>query len=156
MLNVLFIIIGLVLGLVVESFFSAFCTFSFVFFLILFVYRKLDWKIMVAFVIAITIILDVVNHFVLGSFLSVYGISFVILEILYAFFPEDDSIFGSIPTLIASWLFYLLMLILPYLISFGEWRGLPLQDIFRSLLFAVFTILLILACGNGSRTNKGR
>jgi hypothetical protein len=143
MLNVLLITIGLILGIVLESFLSAFCTFSFIFFVILFVYRKLNWKIIIAFVIVITMILDVVNHFVLGSSLAVYGISFIIFEILSAFFPEDDSVFGSIPVLISVWIFYILTAFLPYLISFGEWRGLSLQSIFRSLLFAVFTILLI-------------
>lgn len=145
MLNILVLILGVVFGVISEGFLMSFGVFSLVYVCILFAFGKVDWRLLLSFVVTISICLDVIGHYALGVYLLVYAVSIGILLLVSLFIPSGDSLYGLVPSFVSFWVYGMLITILPKLVSFGEWVGFSFSLMFRSFLVAIFSLIVMKA-----------
>jgi hypothetical protein len=143
-LNILFGIVGIFGILFLESFFVALFGFRLMVILFIFLFKKVDWKILAVIFSALFFISDVVNNLPLGSNSLISSITLGLLMISSLFFSVDSDITGSFVRIAVFTIYYILLKILPSFFLSGRLGFLDVGDVFSALIKAIVTTLLIL------------
>jgi hypothetical protein len=144
LLNILFGIVGIFTIVFFESFLIALFNFRVVVILLLFLFKKVDWKILLLLFSLLFFISDVVNNLPLGSNLLINSAILGVLMLSSLFFSLGSDITGSFVRIFVFTLYYILLKILPSFLISGKLGFLDLKDVFFALLKAVVSTLLVL------------
>lgn len=144
LLNILFGIVGIFTIVFFESFLIALFNFKVVVILLLFLFKKVDWKILLLLFSLLFFISDVVNNLPLGSNLLINSAILGVLMLSSLFFSLGSDITGSFVRIFVFTLYYILLKILPSFLISGKLGFLDLKDVFFALLKAVVSTLLVL------------
>ena len=142
-LSILIYILIFIASFFLETFLSALGGLSIVSILMLFVFKKLDWKLILIFGSLLSISLDVVNHYVLGTSILLFGIALLIYYLFTLIFPEQNNILGLLPYFVSFVFYYLLKILLPHLLLYGSIGAFQGSDIFGILIKSVISSALI-------------
>lgn len=132
----------------VESFFSALFGFKVAFFLILLLQNRLDRKLLLVISFLFFLILDVMNHWVLGSNFLMALIPLILHYILSLFLSTNSGFFYYIFKLVALFVYYILIIVVPPFLLNRVFGTLSFNE-FISISIKVFisTILLVILEG---------
>lgn len=154
----IYIIVALFFLSSVESFFSALFGLKVAFFLILLLQNRLDRKLLLVISFLFFLILDVMNHWVLGSNFLMALIPLILHYILSLFLSTNSGFFYYIFKLVTLFVYYILIIVIPPFLLNRVFGTLSFNE-FISISIKVFisTILLVILEGwlNGFR-DRGR
>lgn len=136
-------IVGLFLLQFLEHFLLALFNIRAMFVLFLFLYKKIDWQILLPFTVLTTIILDVTMHYKLGTNLLLFVIPLSVLSLLSLVFSAEDGIVSYILKFLISLLYYILNALLPSLLLDGKWGVLNGKMFLLCIWKAVVTTVLL-------------
>lgn len=144
-LNILAIIVGMFLFVFIENFFVGMFSFQLTIILLFFLFKKVDWKVLLVIFIILFSISDVVGNLPMGSNLLMGGVTLGLLVLGSFFFSTDSDITGfSIRVFILS-IYYVLLKICPEFFIDGRFGILSFKDVAFSFLKGVLsTFLLVL------------
>ncbi len=137
-------IISVILLVFLESFLLALLNFRLTMILFLFLFRKIDWKLLFFPLFVLSFMFDVVKNFPLGTNFLVLSVVFGLL-LIFSLFLSVES--GFTTFLVRSFLFtlyYILLLTVPSFLIEGSFGILCLRDVLLSLSKGVLSALLLL------------
>ena len=143
--NILFYILIFIVSFSLESFLSVFGGFSMIVILTLFLFKKVDWKVILTFGVLLAICLDVANHYVLGTNLLLLGAAVLFFYLFTLIFPEQNNLLGLVPFLFSFVVYYLMKLSAPSLLLFGTLGSIQGPDIWGIIIMSVLSSVLIYA-----------
>ena len=154
MLVVLTILISFI-TIFLESFFVALGNFKIFALLSLGLFNKINWKYIVIFTVISSLALDVVFHFVLGTNLLVVAIILVLNRLVAFLVPVDYSIAGYSVKSISMFLYYILIAVVPSLLSEGHWGYIDGVFVWGAILKSAISLALLILFDIGwSRLRK--
>lgn len=142
-LEILYIIVGLFFILSLEAFFGSFLGFKIIFLVLLFAYKKIDWKKLFLFILVISLVMDVTMHYKLGTNLLLFTIPLGLFAFFSLFSSVEDGIGSYVVRFFAIFLYYILNLILPELLILGNLGHIDMRAVLVSLTKVVVSILLL-------------
>jgi hypothetical protein len=100
--------------------------------------------------------LDVVNHYVLGTTLLIFGVAVLIFYLLGLFVPEQKGMLGIVPFLVSFLIFYILGYFIKEFLLLGSFPvfevsnfvGILIKSIISSFLVLLFDVLYDRVRGN--------
>jgi hypothetical protein len=120
MINAVYIIIGIFVLLVLESFLVPFIGLRIFYLLVIFSQEKVDWKIILAFIIPYSLISDVIGNYPFGTNILIMIIPLAIVILLGIFLNVQDGLIGYVIKLISFILYFVLLIVLPSLLLSGS------------------------------------
>jgi hypothetical protein len=143
LINILLIILGIFLSLALESFFVSLISFSIVIILALEFVNKWDWKKWSIILFIITFLLDIVTHRALGITLLAISLSTILLYLLFLLVPKKKIILSYLPYLLATILFYIVIIVFSPLLQDGVWGVLNWNILISVFLKSTISSILI-------------
>lgn len=143
MISALIFIISIFALIILESFLGALGGVSIIFVFIMVAFGKFDWRVLLAFVVVISLCLDVVNHYVLGASLLLLGVSLGVFLLISLFVPVGMNMTGLIPYFVAFLGYYFFGSFLPSLISFGGVETITWAMLGASFVKALVSVALL-------------
>jgi hypothetical protein len=141
--NILFYILIFLLSFSLELFVAVFGGFSLVVIFLLFFFKKLDWKKILIFGLILSVCLDVVNHYVLGTNLLLLGSSVLFFYLSTLVFPEQKNLLGLFPYIFSFLVYYLMKQVVPHFMLFGSFGGVQGPDVWKIFLMSVISSGLV-------------
>lgn len=122
----IYVLIGGLLTLFLESFFVALCNFRIFYMIVLVLFKRIDWRYLLIFTFLTSLVSDVVYHYVFGTslltitlpLLLIWGTSFLI--------PIDNTLPGYVVKFVSFVLYYFLQYVIPSLFSTGVFAHISL------------------------------
>lgn len=145
LINILLITLGIFLSLALESFFVSLISFSIVIILALAFVNKWDWKKWSIIIFIITFLLDIVTHRALGITLLAISLSTILLYLLFLLIPKKKIILSYLPYLLATILFYIVIIVFSPLLQDGVWGVLNWNILISVFLKSTISSILIFA-----------
>ena len=143
-LQIILGIVGLFLATFLEILFLTLLNFRIILPFFFLARKRVDWKILLLITTVISLILDVVLHYRLGTNLLLFTVSTGILFLLsFIFSVDEDGIPMYVSTFIASLGFYLVNQLLPSLLTTGATGFLDTKIFFLLVLKAIVTAGLV-------------
>lgn len=127
-----------------DSFFVALAGFRIFPVLNFILYDKIKWKYLLLFLVLVSFVLDVIYHYVLGTNLFVLAIILLAGRAISLFAPLGYNLVGYIVKCIFFFLYYVLLALIPSLISQGVWGELTWALVGGYLLKSLFSLGLCL------------
>lgn len=146
--NILLTILGIFLILFFESMLVALFNFRIVIVLFLFLFKKVDWKVLFAIFAILFVVFDVVNNLPLGSNLLINSLVLGVLMLSSVFFSLDSGVTAFLVRLVVIFLYYILLLLLPSFLLTGRFGLVSLSDVLFSLVKASITAFLFVLLEN--------
>lgn len=129
-----------ILTVFLDSFFVAFAGFRILPVVVIAIYGKVNWKYIALFSILSSLLLDVVYHYVLGTNLLILAIILFLGRIVSIFVPFGSNIGSYALKYLGFILYYVLLALIPSLISNGTWGILSWGIIGLACLKSLFAI----------------
>ncbi len=143
-LQIILGIVGLFLATFLEILFLTLLNFRIILPFFFLARKRVDWKILLLITTVISLILDVVLHYRLGTNLLLFTVSTGILFLLsFIFSVDEDGIPMYVSTFVASLGFYLVNQLLPSLLTTGATGFLDTKIFFLLVLKAIVTAGLV-------------
>ena len=143
-LQIILGIVGLFLATFLEILFLTLLNFRIILPFFFLARKRVDWKILLLITTVISLILDVVLHYRLGTNLLLFTVSTGILFLLsFIFSVDEDGIPMYVSTFVASSGFYLVNQLLPSLLTTGATGFLDTKIFFLLVLKAIVTAGLV-------------
>lgn len=120
-MEVLYLFFACFISIFLESFLVALGNFRFFFLLNISLFRKVNWKFLLAFSLISSIILDVIYHYVLGTNLLLVVIPLLLMLAISLVIPLDYNLPGYSVKFFCIFVYYLLLAFVPELILTGNW-----------------------------------
>lgn len=149
MIVILYIIIGIIslfFATFLEILSLALFNFRILFLLFLLFRKRVDWKPLLFVVTVISLILDVVMHYKLGTNLLLFAIpSGILLLLSFMFSVDDESISKYVAIFLASLGYYISSQLLPSVLVTGSWGVMTIKSLLFIVLRAVIAIVIVWA-----------
>jgi|GEM_PF-988471 len=143
-LQIILGIVGLFLAVFLEVLFLTLLNFRMMLLFFFLARKRVDWKLLLVVTTIMSLILDVVLHYRLGTNLLLFTVSTGILFLLsFIFSVDEDGIPMYVSTFIASLGFYLVNQLLPSLFTTGTAGFLDAKIFFVLVLKAIVTTGLV-------------
>ncbi len=143
-LQIILGIVGLFLATFLEVLFLTLLNFRIILPFFFLARKRVDWKILLLITTVISLILDVVLHYRLGTNLLLFTVSTGVLLLLsFIFSVDEDGIPMYVSTFVASLGFYLANQLLPSLFTTGTTGFLDAKIFFLLVLKAIITTGLV-------------
>lgn len=142
-LKILYIAVGLFLLIFLESFFSSVFAFKIIFLVFLFAYKKVDWKELFAVTSVMSLVMDVVMHYKLGTNLLLFVIPLGLFSLFTLFSSVEDGIGAYIVRFFSIFLYYILSLLLPPLLLIGALGDINGRSVLYSFIASLISVLLL-------------
>lgn len=142
-LEILYIIVALFFIIFLEAFFGSFLGIKIIFLVLLFTYKKMDWKKLFLFTLAISLVMDVTMHYKLGTNLLLFTIPLGLFDFFSLFSSVEDGTGSYVVRFFAIFLYYILNLILPELLISGNLGNINMRAVLVSLIKVAVSILLL-------------
>ena len=123
-----------------DSFFVALAGFRIFPVLTFAMYDKIKWKYLLLFLVLVSFVLDVIYHYVLGTNLFVVVIILLIGRVVSLFAPLGYNLVGYTTKYLLFFLYYILLALIPSLISQGVWGELTWVGVLGYLLKSLFSL----------------
>ena len=140
----LFSILGIFLLLFLESLVLSLFNFSFVVAIFFFLFKKVNWKILLFGSCILFLIFDVTNNLPLGSHSLIIALPLGLLIVSSVFFTIDSGFTSFLVRVLIFLVYYILLHLLPSLFSVGSFGFFTFNDFLSSLLKAVVSAFLLL------------
>ncbi len=142
-LKILYTIVSLFLLLFLESFFVELLGFNIIFLVLLFAYKRIDWKQLLFTRTVLSIAMDVSMHYKLGTNLLLFIVPLGIFILFSMFSSVEEGIGSYVVRFFSIFLYYLLNILLPSLLLSGTFGYIDGKLILLSLIKSVISILLL-------------
>lgn len=120
MINAAYIIIGIFILLVLEGFLVPFVTLRIFYLLVMFAQEKIDWRIILAFIILYSLISDVMSDYPFGTNILVMIIPLSIVILLGLLLNIQDGLIGYVIKTLSFILYFILLIVFPSLLLNGS------------------------------------
>ena len=147
-LTVILTILSVILLVFFESFLLALLNFRLSIILFLFLFRKIDWKLLFFPLVFLLLIFDVVKNFPLGTNLLILSLVFGLLLLISLFLSVDSGLTAFFVRTFLFALYYVLLLTLPSFLTVGTFGPLSLSNILVSFVKGVISALLLVLLDN--------
>ncbi|HCC67713.1 TPA: hypothetical protein DEP90_00655 [Patescibacteria group bacterium] len=137
------IIIGIVILLAFESFFSTLCAFSVAIIIALTLLEKWDWKKWSIVVFFTSIFIDIILYRSLGVTLLSISLSVLTLYTLFLVIPKKQILLSYIPYFLSVLLFYILLWVLSSFLEDGVFEVFSFQVFLNYLFKSLLSTILI-------------
>ena len=145
-LKLIYTIVGIFLFLFLESLFSSLLGINIAFVLFLFLYRKVDWKILFTIMFIICLIIDVTSHFMLGTNFLTALIALVFFSLASIFFSTEVGILSWSVKFFTLLVYYILFSILPSLFLNRAFSPVTSEELRNCVLYSVISLIIIILC----------
>jgi len=129
-----------ILTVFLDSFFVALAGFRILPVIAITMYNKVNWKYLVVFSLLSSLLLDVVYHYVLGTNLLILVIILFLGRIIAIFVPWGSNLGSYALKYLSFILYYILLALIPSLISSGTWGILSWGVVGGALLKSIFAV----------------
>lgn len=148
-LNIVYAIVGIFVLIFLDGMLTSLFGFKAIFFVLLFLYRKLDWKILLCFSVFVFLISDVMSHYILGTNFIIGLLSLVFYASLSLLFSTERGFFSYVLISLTFLVYYVLLWILPNLFLTTTldpitWKIIGIfviKAVFSSLIMAILNII---------------
>jgi hypothetical protein len=117
--------------------------FKIIFLLLLFTFKKIDWKQLFVLTLAISLVLDITTHYKMGTNLLLFTIPLGMFALFSLFSSVEDGVGSYVVRFFSIFLYYILNLVLPELLISGKFGYIDGRAILFSLIKALLSILLM-------------
>lgn len=142
-LNIVYAIVGIFVLIFLDGMFTSLFGFKAIFFVLLFLYRKLDWKILLSFSVFVFLISDVMSHYILGTNFIIGLLSLIFFASLSLLFSTERGFFSYVLIVLTFLVYYVLLWILPNLFLASTLDPITWEIIGIFVIKAVFSSLLM-------------
>ena len=143
----LFLIPGIILGMValvfLESFFVSFLGFKLLVVLFFVLFRKIEWKYLFFIFLPIFLILDVIDNYTLGTNMFLISIPLGILIIGSKVLPTDYGVGSFVTKFVLFFIYYVLSVFIPSILLFGNFAHITWEDVVFFLIKSVVSVVLV-------------
>jgi len=136
----IYILIGTLLVIFLESFFVALCNFRIFYLVILLLFKRINWKYLLIFVFLTSIISDVVYHYVFGATLLITMIPLLLVIGGSFLISVNNMLPGYVIKFLSIILYYLLLHWVPSLLSNGLFISITLSGVGIIVLKSFITL----------------
>ena len=142
-LNTILTILGVLFLVFFESFLLAFVNFRFSIVLFFFLFKKIDWKLLIISFAILFFVFDVVKNFPLGTNLLIVSVVLGVMILASLFFSTDTGLSSFFIRTFVFFLYYILLLILPPFFTVGTLGTVSIRNLVISLFKGIISALLV-------------
>ncbi|MGI6484610.1 MAG: hypothetical protein ACOX0R_03235 [Candidatus Dojkabacteria bacterium] len=143
-LQIFITIISFFFAVFLEMFTLSLLGFHFLLPIFLLARKRVDWKILLLLVTVISLILDVVLHYRLGTNLLLFAIPFAIFLLFsFLFSVDEEGIPMYVTTFLASLGYYVAFNLVPSIFTTGAWGFIDTKIFFLIVLKTIITTVLV-------------
>jgi hypothetical protein len=147
-LNIVVTILGIIFLVFFESFLLALVNFRFSIIIFFFLFKKIDWKLLIIPFGFLLLIFDVVKNLPLGTNLLILSIVLGFFVLLSLIFSVEGGLTGFFVKGFLFFLYYLLLLALPKFLSVGTLGDLSLRNVIVSFAKGFLSSLILILLDN--------
>lgn len=145
-LKLIYTITGVFLFTFLESLFSSLLGINIAFILFLFLYKKVDWRVLFSLMFIVCLIADVTSHYMLGTNFLVAMLALIFFSILSIFFSTEAGILSWIVRMFAFFVYYSLLFVLPSFFLNRTFAPITVDVLKISLFRSIISLVIIILC----------
>lgn len=140
-MQILYVLLTSLLVVFLESFLVALGNFRLLYLLTISLFNKINWRYLLVFSVATSLVLDVVYHYVLGTNLLLISISLILMLGISLIIPLEYSLPGYVVKFICILIYYISIALIPNLILVGQLGSLTGTMVIGMLIKSVISIV---------------
>lgn len=140
-MQILYVLLTSLLVVFLESFLVALGNFRLLYLLTISLFNKINWRYLLIFSVATSLVLDVVYHYVLGTNLLLISISLILMLGISLIIPLEYSLPGYVVKFICILIYYISIALIPNLILVGQLGSLTGTMVIGMLIKSVISIV---------------
>ncbi len=145
-LKLIYTITGVFLFTFLESLFSSLLGINIAFILFLFLYKKVDWRVLFSLMFVVCLIIDVTSHYMLGTNFLVAMLALIFFSVLSIFFSTEVGILSWIVRMFAFFVYYSLLFVLPSFFLNRTFAPITVDVLKISLFRSIISLVIIILC----------
>jgi|GEM_PF-2170957 len=145
-LKLIYTITGVFLFTFLESLFSSLLGINVAFILFLFLYKKVDWRVLFSLMFIVCLIADVTSHYMLGTNFLTAMLALIFFSVLSIFFSTEAGILSWIVRMFAFFVYYSLLFVLPSFFLNRTFAPITVDVLKISLFRSIISLVIIILC----------
>ena len=141
-LKLIYTIVGIFLFIFLESFFSNLLGINIAFVFFLFLYRKVDWKILFPLMFIICLIIDVTSHYMLGTNFLTALLALIFFSLVSIFFSTEVGILSWGVKFFTLLVYYILFSMLPSLFLNRAFTLVTSAELKNCVLYSAISLII--------------